>query len=61
MLALNSIRDPSFCAGADWVVGMCPKDDDPVTVNQNERSVLVRIGTESGAAMEGTLAVTFNG
>lgn len=40
---------------------MCPKDDDPVTVNQDDRSILVSVGTDHGDSINGTLTFTFNG
>lgn len=40
---------------------MCPKDDDPVTVNQDERTILVSVGTENADSINGTLTFTFNG
>lgn len=43
------------------LTGMCPKDDDPVTVNQDERTISLRVGTDFADSINGTLTVTFNG
>lgn len=44
-----------------FLTGMCPKADDPVTVNQDDRSIFISIGTDSADPLDGTLAFTFNG
>lgn len=40
---------------------MCPKGDDPLTINQNYRSVLMSIGTGSPYELSGRLGLTFMG
>lgn len=40
---------------------MCPKADDPVTVNQDDRSILISVGTDSADPIDGSLGFTFNG
>ncbi|CAM9202400.1 unnamed protein product, partial [Ectocarpus fasciculatus] len=47
--------------GADCSSRMCPKADDPVTVNQDDRSIFIRVGTDHSDSMNGSLAFTFNG
>ncbi|CAM9178437.1 unnamed protein product, partial [Sphacelaria rigidula] len=47
--------------GADCSKRMCPKDDDPVTVNQDDRTIGVSVGTDGGSSISGTLTFTFNG
>lgn len=40
---------------------MCPKDDDPVTVNQDDRTISLSVGTDFADSINGTLTLTFNG
>ncbi|CAN0170479.1 unnamed protein product [Ascophyllum nodosum] len=47
--------------GADCSNRMCPKDDDPVSIDQNDRAILVSVGTDFGGLLEGSLTFTFNG
>ena len=41
--------------------GMCPKADDPVSVNQDDRAISVSISTATGTTIEGYVTLTFNG
>ncbi|CAM9637241.1 unnamed protein product, partial [Phaeothamnion confervicola] len=45
--------------GADCTKRMCPKGDDPLTIGQNERSVVVDVS--SSTRFNGTMRITFNG
>ncbi|GMH52091.1 hypothetical protein TrRE_jg12443, partial [Triparma retinervis] len=47
--------------GPDCSRRMCPKADDPITINQNYRSVMVRLNTGNGAGFGGTLKVNYLG
>mmetsp|Transcript_5521 Transcript_5521/g.12283 ORF Transcript_5521/g.12283 Transcript_5521/m.12283 type:complete len:399 (+) Transcript_5521:282-1478(+) len=46
--------------GPDCSSLMCPKADDPVSVNQEYRSIEISIGSTS-TDMSGTVSITFNG
>ena len=46
--------------GADCSLVMCPKGDDPMTLNQNYRQILLTVST-SYSTMAGTLGVVFAG
>lgn len=40
---------------------MCPKGDDPLTINQNDRSIRIRVSTNSPYNLGGKLGLTFMG
>lgn len=40
---------------------MCPKGDDPLTINQNHRSILMRVQSTGSYDLEGRLGLTFMG
>jgi hypothetical protein len=40
---------------------MCPKGDDPLTINQNYRSILMRVQSTGSYDLEGRLGLTFMG
>mmetsp|Transcript_32455 Transcript_32455/g.54721 ORF Transcript_32455/g.54721 Transcript_32455/m.54721 type:complete len:1172 (-) Transcript_32455:434-3949(-) len=52
--------DPGFF-GADCTLAMCPKGDDPLTINQNYRSIYVEVQTFSGEHLEGRVGLQFMG
>ena len=41
--------------------GMCPKADDPVTVNQEDREISISVSTASADPIDGYATITFNG
>ena len=41
--------------------GMCPKADDPVSVNQANREISVSVYTDIGSTIDGYVTFTFNG
>eukprot|EP01031_Cornospumella_fuschlensis_P027953 gene27953-33756_t len=46
--------------GADCSLIMCPKGDDPLTINQNSRAISFLVGTEHGPLM-GAIGLRFQG
>jgi len=60
----NSIQlcecDPGFF-GADCSLAKCPKGDDPLTINQNYRSILLTVASTGSYDLEGQLGLNFMG
>ncbi|CAM9943915.1 unnamed protein product, partial [Hapterophycus canaliculatus] len=58
--------DDAYCIcemgfqGDDCAIRMCPKGDDPLTIDQADRALLLRTIAEEGP-LSGELTVTFNG
>lgn len=47
--------------GADCSLIMCPKGDDPLTINQNQREIFLTVETYSGRDLSGQLGLQFQG